>query len=69
MNQLRPKVVLQAHATRARTALALLLHARDRGPRDMRNPVMSLVASVVVAVVIVVVAVVGARIGTLIGQR
>ena len=69
MNQPRPRVVLQAHATRARTALALLLHARDRGSRDVRNPVSSLIASVVLAVVIVLVAVVGARIGTLIGQR
>lgn len=69
MNQPRPRMVLQAHATRARTALALLLHARDRGPRDMRNPVSSLIASAVVAVVIVVVAVVGAGIGMLIGSR
>ncbi len=68
-NQPRPRAVLQAHATRARAALALLLHARDRGPRDMRNPLGSLIGSMVVAVVIVVVAVVGARIGMLIGPR
>ena len=69
MNQPRPRVVLQAHATRARTAVALLLHARDRAPRDVRNPLSSLIASLVVAVVIVVVAVVGARIGLLLGRR
>jgi hypothetical protein len=69
VNQPRPRVVLQAHATRARSALVLLLHARDRRPLDVRNPVNSLIASLVLAVVIVVVAVVGARIGTLIDRR
>jgi hypothetical protein len=69
MTQTRPKVVLQAHATRSLTALALLLHARDRGARDMRKPLNSLLASLVVAVVIVVAVAVGGRVGALIGQH
>ncbi|MET3805632.1 hypothetical protein ABIB25_002636 [Nakamurella sp. UYEF19] len=69
MNQIRPKVILQAHATRSLTALALLLHARDRGPRDMRKPLNTLIASLVVAIVIVVAVAVGGRIGSLIGQH
>jgi len=69
VTQTRPKVVLQAHATRSLTALALLLHARDRGARDMRKPLNSLLASLVVAVVIVVAVAVGGRVGALIGQH
>lgn len=66
MNQSRPKVVLQAHATRSLTALALLLHARDRGPRDLRKPLNTLLASFVVAVVIVAAVAVGGRVGAMI---
>ena len=66
MNQTRPKVVLQAHATRSLTALALLLHARDRGPRDLRKPLNTLLASFVVAVVIVAAVAVGGRVGAMI---
>lgn len=69
MTRPRPKVVLQAHATRSLTALALLLHARDRGPRDLPKPLNSLLASLVVAVVIVVAVAVGDRVGALIGQQ
>lgn len=69
MNQTRPKVVLQAHATRSLTALALLLHARDRGPRDLRKPLNTLLASLVVAVVIVAAVAVGGRVGAMIGQH
>lgn len=69
MNQTRPKVVLQAHATRSLTALALLLHARDRGPRDLRKPLNTLLASFVVAVVIVVAVAVGGRVGAMIQQH
>lgn len=69
MNQTRPKVVLQAHATRSLTALALLLHARDRGPRDVRKPLNTLVASFVVAVVIVVAVAVAGRVGAVIQQH
>ena len=64
----RPKVVLQAHATRSLTALALLMHGRDRGPRDMRKPFGTLIASFVIAVVIVVAVAVGDRVGAMIGQ-
>jgi len=69
MSQIRPKVVLQAHATRSLTALALLLHARDRGARDMRKPLNSLMASLIVVVVIVVAVAVGSRVGSMIGQH
>ncbi len=69
MNQTRPKVVLQAHATRSLTALALLLHARDRGPRDVRKPLHTLLASFVVAVVIVVAVAVSGRVGAMIQQH
>ena len=69
MNQTRPKVVLQAHATRSLTALALLLHARDRGPRDLRKPLNTLLASLVVAVVIVAAVAVAGRVGAVIGQH
>lgn len=69
MNQTRPRVVLQAHATRSLTALALLLHARDRGPRDLRKPFNTLLASFVVAVVIVVAVAVAGRVGAVIQQH
>lgn len=69
MNQTRPKVVLQAHATRSLTALALLLHARDRGPRDLRKPLNTLLASLVVAVVIVAAVAVAGWVGAVIGQH
>ena len=65
----RPKVVLQAHATRSLTALALLLHGRERGPRDMRKPFGTLLASLVIAVIIVVAVAVGGRVGAMIGQQ
>jgi hypothetical protein len=67
MNQTRPKVVLQAHATRSLTALALLLHARDRGPRDLRKPLNTLLASFVVAVVIVAAVAIAGRVGAMLG--
>jgi hypothetical protein len=69
MSQTRPKVILQAHATRSLIALALLLHARDRGPRDMRKPMNTLLASLLVAVVIVVAVAVGGRVGAMIGHH
>jgi len=69
VSELRPRVILLAHATRARTAVALLLHARDRGAREVGHPLGSLFASLVLAVVIVVVAVVSTRIGMLLGRH
>ncbi len=69
MNQSRPKVVLQAHATRSMTALALLLHGRDRGPREVRKPLSSLLGSLAIAVVLVLAVAVGGRIGAIIGQH
>jgi hypothetical protein len=69
VNQTRPAVILQAHATRSLTALALLLHARDRGARDLRKPLNSLVASLLLAVVIVGTAAVAARVGSIIQQH
>jgi hypothetical protein len=65
MAELRPKVVLEAHATRTAIALALLLHGRDRGPRDRRTPFGPLLAGVVVAAVILLAIFIAGRIGTL----
>ena len=64
----RPRVILQAHATRSATALALLLHARDRGPREMRRPHAALVASFVVAVGIVAAMAIGNRVGLMLNR-
>ena len=64
----KPKVVLQAHATRSLTAVALLLHGRDRGARDLKKPFGTLIASLVIAVIIVVGVAVGGRIGNLLHQ-
>jgi hypothetical protein len=57
---------LEAHATRATVALALLLHGRDRGPRDLRKPFGTLVAGVAVAAVILLAIFLTGRIGSLI---
>ncbi len=65
-DRIRPKVVLQAHATRSLTALALLLHGHDRGARDLRNPLSMVIGSLVTAVIIVIVAAVGGRVGALV---
>lgn len=64
-SEAKPKVVLQAHATRAATAMALLLHAGDRGPRDIRKPFGPLIAGVVVAVVILLAIFIAGRMGSL----
>ena len=66
MTETRPKVILQAHATRAAIALALLLHGSDRSPRDMRKPFGPLIAGVAVAVVILLAIFIAGRIGSLI---
>ena len=66
MSSARSKVILQAHATRSLIALSLLLHARDRSPRDMRKPLGGLIASLLVAVVIVLAVAIGSRVGALI---
>lgn len=64
-----PKVVLQAHAIRTRTALAILLHAGDRGPRSLRNPLASLLGGVVVAVLIILAVVVGGQLSDVLPDR
>jgi hypothetical protein len=64
MAEARPKVILQAHATRAATAVALLLHAGDRGPREARKPYSALIAGVVIAAVILVAIFIAGRLGT-----
>ncbi|HET8590371.1 MAG TPA: hypothetical protein VFM01_12130 [Nakamurella sp.] len=64
MAEARPKVVLQAHATRAATAIALLLHAADRGPREMRRPFGPLIAGAVVAAVILIAIFIAGRLGS-----
>jgi hypothetical protein len=65
MTQPRPKVVLQAHATRSLIALTLLLHGRERSPRDHRKPLAALIGSLVVALIIVVAVAVGSRVGAM----
>ncbi len=69
MAEARPKVILQAHATRAATAVALLLHAGDRGPRDLRKPFGALIAGLVVAIVILVVIFIAGRLGTVLQHQ
>jgi hypothetical protein len=64
MAEARPKVVLQAHATRAATAMALLLHAGDRGPRETRRPFGPLIAGAVVAAVILIAIFIAGRLGS-----
>lgn len=64
MAEQSPKVILQAHATRAATAMALLLHAGDRGPRESRRPFAPLIAGLVVALVILVAVFITGRLGT-----
>jgi hypothetical protein len=65
----RAKLVLEAHAARSATAVALLLHARGRGAKEMRSPFGALIGSLLLAVVMVVAVVVGHRIGVLIGRH
>jgi hypothetical protein len=54
VSDLRPKIVLQAHATRSAVALAILMHGRDRNARDARKPFGLLLIGVIIAVVILV---------------
>jgi hypothetical protein len=49
--------------------VALLLHARGRGAKEMRSPFGALIGSLLLAVVMVVAVVVGHRIGVLIGRH
>lgn len=65
MSDPRPKIILQAHATRSAVAMALLLHGHDRSPRDAKKPMTALIAGLVLAVVIVVGVYVASRLGSL----
>ncbi len=65
MTEVRPKIVLQAHATRSAMALAVLLHARDRNPRDLRKPFGPLIAGLVLAVVILLAVYIATKISAL----
>src|SRR5690606_6839911 len=69
MSRQRARIVLQAHATRSRVALALLLHGRARGPRELTGPWGVLIGSVLLAVVSVVAVLVATRVGVLLEQR
>ncbi|MTD15259.1 hypothetical protein GIS00_15055 [Nakamurella sp. YIM 132087] len=69
MTSTRARIILQAHATRTATALALLLHGRDRGPRDLRKPLGAVIGSVIIAVVIVIAVAVGTRVGAMLDAR
>lgn len=65
MSDPRPKIILQAHATRSRVALALLLHSKDRNSRDLKKPFGALIAGTVLAVIILVGFYVAAQIGSM----
>jgi hypothetical protein len=65
MSDLRPKIVLQAHATRSAVAMAVLLHGRDRNARDARKPFGLLLVGLVIAVVILVAVYITTKIGAL----
>lgn len=65
MSDPRPKVILQAHATRSAVAQAVLLHARDRSSRDLRKPFSALIIGMVVAVIILVGFYIAGRLGSI----
>jgi len=65
VSDLRPKIVLQAHATRSAVALAVLLHGRDRNARDIRKPFGVLLIGLIIAVVILVAVYITTRIGAI----
>ncbi|WP_029137921.1 hypothetical protein [Nakamurella lactea] len=65
MSDPRPKIILQAHATRSKVALAVLLHSKDRGARDLKKPFGALIAGAVLAVVILVGFYVAGRLGAM----
>lgn len=69
MSDPRPKIILQAHATRSAVAQALLLHAHDRSPREAKKPMTALIAGLVLAVVIVIGFYVASKIGSLPKRR
>lgn len=65
MSDPRPKIILQAHATRSAVAQALLLHAHDRSSRELKKPFGALIAGTVVAIVILIAFYIAGRIGSL----
>lgn len=65
MSDVRPKIILQAHATRSAVALTLMLHARDRSSRDLKKPFGPLIAGTVLAIVILVGFYIAGRLGAL----
>ncbi len=69
MSSQSAKVILQAHATRSATALTLLLHARDRSPRDAKSPWAPIIVGFVISLLILVVTAIAIRVGALIDAR
>ena len=65
MSDLRPKIVLQAHATRSAVAMAVLLHGHDRNARDARRPFGALLIGLIIAAVILVAVYITTKIGAL----
>lgn len=65
MSDPRPKIILQAHATRSAVAQALLLHSTDRSSRDLKKPFGALIAGTVVAIVILITFYIAGRVGSL----
>jgi hypothetical protein len=65
MSDPRPKIILQAHATRSAVAMAVLLHGHDRSARDARKPFGTLLIGLVVAVVILIAVYITTKIGAL----
>lgn len=69
MSDPRPKIILQAHATRSAVALTLLLHARDRTSRELKKHLTPLIAGAVLAIVILVGFYIAGRLSALPSRR
>jgi len=65
MSDPRPKIILQAHATRSAVALTLMLHGHDRSSRELKKPFGPLIAGAALAVVILVAFYIAARLGSI----
>ncbi len=69
MPDVRSRIVVEAHALRAATAIAALLHGSRRSPRELSRPVARLVGSIVVGAVLLLAVWAATKIGTLLAER
>ena len=69
MPDARSKLVVEAHALRAATAEAALLHGSRRSPQERRRPLAALIMSLVVALLLIVAVWATNKIGDLISQQ